>query len=220
MADSKTKSEKCIKCEVDFRKISIKGRKIIKNENDIKEYGKVLDKILKIGDILCSKCRSSVSFKLSAANKASEGEGISDTAQSASSSSKTAYDSLKNDADYLKKVNYADKNSDAYEAFLELPNLTPTPPSTQSSGSIYLSPAVKDVTETVEMPFKRVAITHRRCCVCQKYFDENATTTVVPIEARIQAFVSLKIYINKGNRCCSHHILKKRFISNELISTY
>ena len=43
---------------------------------------------------------------------------------------------------------------------------------------------------------------------------------VVPFNARIQAFSNLKIFINKNNRCCKSLIIKKRFVANELVTTF
>ena len=53
----------CINCQVNFRKISAKNKKIIiiNEERDI--YGKHLKKPVSIGDVLCSKCRIRISFK-------------------------------------------------------------------------------------------------------------------------------------------------------------
>lgn len=76
---------------------------------------------------------------------------------------------------------------------------------------IYESPN-RTVIEYVEMPFSRVIATHKYCFLCYA----TSYLTLVPFEARLQVFTQTKIIIPKGNRCCSIHLIKKRFFVEEL----
>lgn len=62
------------------------------------------------------------------------------------------------------------------------------------------------------MPFSRVVSTHAYCFIC----NSKKNISVVPCEARQQAFVKRRIFIPKGNRCCSKHLIKRRFYENDL----
>lgn len=66
--------------------------------------------------------------------------------------------------------------------------------------------------EYVELPLKRVKITHTHCTSC----DSTKTLIVVPLESRIHAFRQRGIFIPKDNRCCQTHLIKKRFFYDEL----
>lgn len=67
--------------------------------------------------------------------------------------------------------------------------------------------------ETVEMPFKRVVATHAYCFICS---SSKSRLLVFPLEARIDAFVKTQIYIPKGNRCCTLHMIKNRLYDDDL----
>lgn len=66
--------------------------------------------------------------------------------------------------------------------------------------------------EYVKIHIKRVKITHTHCTLCE--FDKNLT--IVPLDARPQVFVKRRNFIPKGNRCCGHHLIKKRFFQDKL----
>ena len=68
--------------------------------------------------------------------------------------------------------------------------------------------------EYVHLPFPRVVATHRYCFVCHK--NTQRGSTVVPMEARMQAFKIRQLFIPSGNRCCREHLLKNKFFSCEL----
>lgn len=50
--------------------------------------------------------------------------------------------------------------------------------------------------ETIEVPIQRTVSTHKYCCVCYS----SSETTVIPEEARLQAFIKMRIHIPAGNR--------------------
>lgn len=87
-------------------------------------------------------------------------------------------------------------------------------PSSQSSGSVFEVKLnnPKEIKPTVELPLKRTFTSHSVCCVCK---DTNKLI-LVPLNARLQCFNELKIFIPDGNRVCSKHLIKKRFFQDEL----
>ena len=70
----------------------------------------------------------------------------------------------------------------------------------------------KDKLECVQMPFSRVIATHKYCFIC----GSKKNIISVPLDARKQTFMKRKIFIPKGNRCCSSHLINKRFYEEEL----
>lgn len=87
-------------------------------------------------------------------------------------------------------------------------------PDFQSSGSIFevvIKPPVEKK-PTTELPLKRTVISHTVCCICK---NKNSLT-VVPLNARLQCFKQMKIFIPDGNRVCSEHLIKKRFFDDDL----
>lgn len=75
------------------------------------------------------------------------------------------------------------------------------------------SPEVQPPKELIELPIKRTLISHTRCCVCS---EKKNNLNVVPDVARKQLFKEKKIFIPKGNRCFSNHLIKKRFYEEDL----
>lgn len=76
----------------------------------------------------------------------------------------------------------------------------------------FISPRIEVSETSIELPFKRVVSTHKYCIICESRNQLN----VIPLEARLQAFSQLRIYIPKGNRCCTTHLIKKRFYADNL----
>ena len=66
--------------------------------------------------------------------------------------------------------------------------------------------------ERIQVQIHRTISTYKYCCVCS---FRNAIT-VVPEDARMQAFIKMKIYIPAGNRCCQSHSIKYRFYDENL----
>lgn len=66
--------------------------------------------------------------------------------------------------------------------------------------------------EYVEFQIKRVKTTHIYCTVC----ESKQQLTIVPLNARLQAFIKRKIFIPKRNRCCPNHLIKKPFFEDDL----
>lgn len=64
----------------------------------------------------------------------------------------------------------------------------------------------------VKLPFGSVVSTHKYCILCRR----SSQLVVIPLEARLQAFTQRRIFIPKGNRCCTTHLMKKRFFTDEL----
>ena len=89
----------------------------------------------------------------------------------------------------------------------------------QSSNCSSVYKPKKKIEQFIEMPFNRVKISHTSCCVSSTKYEPKEFT-LVPKEARIQVFSKLKIYIPSGNRCCIKHLINKRFINNQIVSTY
>lgn len=100
------------------------------------------------------------------------------------------------------------------KALSNLSQLTPTPPS-PGTNDTYASPKAKTLTDIdeqqIELPFERVIISHRKCCLCLK---SDGNMVVIPDEARIQAFKKIRVYIPKNNRCCKHHLIRKVLIES------
>ena len=66
--------------------------------------------------------------------------------------------------------------------------------------------------ERIEVRIQRTISTHKYYCVCS---SKNAIT-VVPEDARMQAFIKKKICIPAGNRCCRNHLAIHRFYDEDL----
>ncbi|XP_058804597.1 uncharacterized protein LOC131674731 [Phymastichus coffea] len=66
--------------------------------------------------------------------------------------------------------------------------------------------------ETIELPYRRITSTHNSCCLCGK----KSGFISVPFEARHQVFVEKQIFIPKGNRCCTIHLINKKFYADEI----
>ncbi|XP_075589844.1 uncharacterized protein LOC142597771 [Dermatophagoides farinae] len=64
----------------------------------------------------------------------------------------------------------------------------------------------------VHLPFCRPIITHKYCFIC------SATTNLItiPFDARKQVFIKRKIFVPNGNRCCRHHLIKKRLYEEDV----
>jgi len=63
--------------------------------------------------------------------------------------------------------------------------------------------------ELIELPFDRLVATHKYCCIC---FKHDTKIKVVPLEARLQCFSRKRVFIPPGNRCCTNHLINKRFL--------
>lgn len=96
-------------------------------------------------------------------------------------------------------------------------SLTTTPTDSQntlassSDISVYI-PLPEQSTEYVYLNFARVCKTHKFCFICKSTYNIQD----VPFEARMQVFTARKIFIPKRNRCCSIHLINKRFYENEV----
>ena len=64
----------------------------------------------------------------------------------------------------------------------------------------------------IEVQIQWTISTHQYCCVCS---STNAIT-IVPEDARMQAFIEITIYIPAGDRCCQSHLIKHRFFDEDL----
>lgn len=87
-------------------------------------------------------------------------------------------------------------------------------PSSQSQGSIYeiIEKTPKEKKPTTELPLKRTFISHISCCISR---NKNNLTLVL-LNARLQCFKDMKIFIPDGNRVCSEHLIRKRFFDDDL----
>lgn len=75
MAPKKKNDSKCIKCNLLLRKIA-GTKKMIKTEEDAKEFTEKIKKTIIIGDVLCGKCF--LKYNDNAHNKKDKGEGNED----------------------------------------------------------------------------------------------------------------------------------------------
>lgn len=66
--------------------------------------------------------------------------------------------------------------------------------------------------ELIELPFSRVVATHKYCFIC----NSSSSLVSVSAQARLQALQKKKIFIPKGNRCCSDHLIKGKFYAEDL----
>lgn len=231
---------KCLSCGYSIRKATLKNVKVVRNEEDRIFYAEHTQKEVEIGDVVCARCRTKITFKKAKTGVHEESSGKNDDLGENRPEPAAVHPGFEDGTlpnsshgvcpNFLaiqetvpersslprssKKSNY--REQEAFSQFSQL-SLTPTPSSSQSSAaeSVYPSPPTKSVIEVVEMPFKRVFATHRRCCVCSNYVRDQPMVTI-PIEARIQAFTTLQVFIPRNNRCCKDHILKKRFLISDL----
>ncbi|XP_025994034.2 uncharacterized protein LOC113004570 [Solenopsis invicta] len=90
--------------------------------------------------------------------------------------------------------------------------VTSSQTSTEDQTIVFKSSSSKMDFQFTEMPFNRTVISHTYCCLC----SGKTNLIVVPFEARMQVFQERRVFIPKGNRCCSNHLIKKRFFEEEL----
>lgn len=89
-------------------------------------------------------------------------------------------------------------------------------PSTKTSGGsvVIFEEKKKDEVEKIELSIPRTLSTHKRCFICGK----KSNFIQVPKEARDQVYSRRFIYIPRGNRCCSSHLINRRFYEDELVN--
>ena len=86
--------------------------------------------------------------------------------------------------------------------------------SSQSQGSNFeiIEKTPKKQKPTTELPLRRTFISHISCCICRN----KKNLTLVPLNARLQCFKEMRIFIPDGNRVCSEHLIRKRFFEDDL----
>ncbi|XP_043287510.1 uncharacterized protein [Venturia canescens] len=183
-----TDNSKCVKCNVFLRKVP-GFKKIVSTEDEAKDIMRKIAREVKVNDILCNKCRLII-------NKIQRTET---SIQPSTSNEKNT--SQQESAEHL---------SQSF-SFLSTSATTSSQSSTNDPSYIGAAKPAQEI-EHVEMMFPRVISSHKYYCV----YGSKSGITVVPFEARVQAFVRKRIFIPNGNRCCKSHIIKKRFYEEDI----
>lgn len=234
---------KCIRCNVYLRKVPGYKKTISTNE-EAERMSKIIGVNVKVNDKLCRKCRSFASVYLSLKNKAQHSScskveinseltrklsispNISEIQPSTSSECDTLPESSTMPSqlsDIVQPTSSNAQNADELEMPSQLISqlssslsLTTTTSSLSSTNDPTYEVIEKSENEIqyVDMMFPRVINTHKYCCVC----GSKNEMMVIPFEARIQVFVKRKIFIPRYNRCCKHHLIKKRFYEEDIFS--
>lgn len=163
-------SRKCKNCNKYLCKIP-GYKKLIKNEEEAKVFSDCLNKTVIVNDIFCKKCRL-----------------ISYINKKASTSKCTA----------VNEISLSIKESVEELATREVPEETYvySEDSDNSSDSDFRY-KYHPSDDFIEVPFQRVASTHKYCIICQKTTDLKT----ICLETRIQLFIEKQIFIPKGDRC-------------------
>lgn len=96
-------------------------------------------------------------------------------------------------------------------------SLTPTSAeSSQKSSAEVFQYNPKNDTEmdpTIELHLRRTVSSHSVCCLCN---NTKGPFVIVPLDARLQCFNKLKIFIPSKNRVCQKHLIRKKFFEDDL----
>lgn len=186
MSTPEANNPKCCICSKYLKKMP-GTPKHIKSDEEAEEFSTVFECPIVVGDILCSNCRVK---KYKKTKLEDENQELS------------LEDELPSDrSDLLERT----------ESSLSTMTLSQ---SSTDDPSIHLDVACDDeIEECIEVQMKRTVATHRYCCVCSV---SNQNLVVVPQDARMQCFIKKRIFIPNGNRCCSDHLIKKRFYTENL----
>ncbi|KAK0166595.1 hypothetical protein PV327_004088 [Microctonus hyperodae] len=180
--------ERCIKCDLLLRYDSGQ-KKVIISEDEANLFSVELEKEVDVGNIQCGKCRRST--RLVKLSNLSVSDDVSQATQTLQPSQQPS-----------QQISSGTSESQSSQ-------------SSQSFGDPFYVVRVREPThrETIEMPFKRVVPTHKYCCVC---LVRDKNYVVVPFKARLQVFISSRIFIPKNNRCCPKHLINDRFYIDEI----
>uniref|UniRef100_T1HU43 Uncharacterized protein n=1 Tax=Rhodnius prolixus TaxID=13249 RepID=T1HU43_RHOPR len=232
--------ERCIKCDLLLR-YDTGQKKVITSEEEANLFSVELDKEVDVGNVLCGKCRRSTRLLSADPNLSSMSHDLQVTsppdADSADlnlpSTSHGHHETFPQDRDRVERqlselsnLSASDDVSQATQPLLpsqqpsqqfsqQSSSGTSESQSSQSFGDPSYVVRVREPThrETIEMPFKRVVVTHKYCCIC---LVEDKNYVVVPFKARLQVFISSRIFIPKNNRCCPKHLINDRFYVDEI----
>lgn len=232
-----TAGERCIRCNRLLRYDTGK-QKSISSDDDVHLYTKLLGKRVEKGDVLCHLCRSAIAKSRTVSPSTSSDSDPEENLQLDFNPEENPLPNVNPEENPLPDVDREQNSVDPVERHSStLSNLTVSDDTEQSSeqssqqlsrsesGSstgqssqsskdppYVLRPREPDY-EMIEMPFNRVTATHKCCCVC---LTPITTSPVVPFKARLQVFISSRIFIPKGNRCCPVHLISERMYVDEI----
>lgn len=178
-------SDKCKNCNKYLRKM-VGYKKVVKTEEEVKVFSDCLNKTVTVNDIFCNKCRLIPYIK-----------------KKASISKCTASDEVSSSLEVCDEVSTA--TGEPGEAYVNSEDSD-----TGSDSDITYEYHLSD--DFIEIPFQRVASTHKYCIICQKTTDLKT----ICLETRIQIFIKKQIFIPKGDRCCSTHLIGKYFYEEDI----
>lgn len=178
-----TKPVQCCNCNANLLK-AVGQRMEIKTAFIQQTVTRLLEKTVRVGDVLCNKCR--VSFY----KKKSE-----ETERQRREEARPSSASNPQDSD------------------ITLAEAGPSHASNPQDPELILAEYQQQSLATVEIDLPRVVSTHKYCFLCG---ISDRTLTMVPFQARQQVFTIKRIFVPKGSRCCSKHLIKRRLYKDEL----
>ncbi|KAK9512319.1 hypothetical protein O3M35_000771 [Rhynocoris fuscipes] len=235
--------ERCIKCNSLLR-YDTGQKKFISSDEDVTLFSNLMRKEVTIGDVLCANCRFEI-LKLRA-SLPSTSQCSLDPEENPSLDVDLEenpplnvdpeenfpidpeeipvadVDPVEEQSSQLSNLTVSDDASQSTQPLQSLEH--PSQQSSSGSSEVQSSQSFNDPTyvvreretiqsEMIAMPFKRVIATHKHCCIC---LVQNKTYIVVPSKARLQVFISTRIFIPRNNRCCPEHLINDRFYVDEL----
>lgn len=244
MPPKKTKlprDERCVKCNKLLR-YDTGEKKVVASEERANLFSVLLKKKVTIGDVFCTKCGRSTRPVREDPNLTStshdhrvtpppdaDAQMLMPVDPCLPSTSHDFHETLPQDGDpverQLSQLSNLSVSEDLSQATQPLQSSQqPSPLLSSESSESQPSQSFGDPSyvvrlrepterETIEMPFTRVVATHKYCCVC---LVPDKNYVVVPFKARLQVFISSRIFIPKSNRCCPEHLISDRFYADEI----
>lgn len=221
-----TTEDKCIMCNRYLRK-SNNRRKRFKSETEIHDFCELIgmQKNISVGDIVCNKCRINAFQNKRDRQNNNQKNSNSESNNCSEDTNNNINNNINNNNNNSNIVFKEDSVSK--EKLMSDSNETSDSESCSENDlksdeekrdPIFFRKVSVDETEKVELPFNRVISTHNYCFVCG-FGKKQPETTLrrVPLEARIQVFTLKRLFIPKGNRCCSSHLINDQFYEDEIV---
>lgn len=221
----KLDNTKCCKCNKFFRKGNIKKANIFVTKEDVKEFYAKYNYLATVDEIICDKCYATLRAQKSKnqPNPSTSRQTIEVTEQLGEALSQCSVENSDHSeipsepaSQHVSQCSMEDNDqSEVPSSGPDSQHLFTSSQQSSEPGSDYHYS--QDVTspkkDTVTMIMDRVCITKSQCFICK------STTGLidVPFQARLQVFIKRRLFIPKRNRCCSDHLIKKRFYDNTIL---
>ena len=175
----------CSICQTNLKRLCAKDRRSIISEQYALDASKISNKRINVNDVICRWCYCKINKQILLEKKQSGSVRSSSSEQSAMDISQPSTSAM---------------------GFGNLPSSQPSEYQSQSSNedTPYVQ-SEQSKREVFEVPYCRTISSHSHCFICSAADNMK----VIPIEARLKVFEKRRIFVPKGNRCCSHHLIGK-----------